>query len=103
MCKDESIFVRPNLHIISVSPVSYNPSPSATRKKGLLVDNLMCGRTSVSSLPTGSAGSVLIHQRRIRGADWVIASPTATLAQNIELEHHASVSCFKITFPSGQN
>ena len=80
MCKDESVFVRPDLHIISVSPISYNPSPSATRKKGLLVDNLMCERMFVSSLPTGSAGSVLTHQRRIRGADWVIGSTAATLA-----------------------
>lgn len=53
--------------IISVSPVSYNPSPSATGKKGLLVDNLMCERTSISSLLTGSAGPALIHQHRIRG------------------------------------
>ena len=53
--------------ILSVSPFSYNPSPSTTRKKGLLVDNLMCERTSISSLLTGSAGSALIHQHRIRG------------------------------------
>lgn len=80
MCKDECIFVRPNLHIISVSPISYNPSPSATCKKELLVDNLMCEKMSISSLLTGSAGSVLIHQHGIQGANWVIASTTAKMA-----------------------
>ena len=76
MAKDESIFVRSNPHIISTGPIRYNPSPPATCKKWLLVDNLMCERAPVvgsvfksniyfSSSLMRSADSILGGQHRI--------------------------------------
>lgn len=114
MSSDESIFVRSHPHIISTGPISYNPSPSAICKKWLLVHNLMCERAPIvasvfksniyfSSSLMRSADSILGRQHRIWGANWDTASSTAEMPSSIELEHSASVSCFKIIFQSGSS